>query len=132
MDVCRAAEATKTQLNDMKTNKSTYLSNGDMENRPECRYCGRQHNRGRSYCPAFGKLCAKSGKMNHFLAKCLSSRKMSVKAMHAKKKETLCMSHKGETLFSTMKIGCKPVKMLVDSGASCNVNPANMSPDRQQ
>ena len=75
MDVCRAAEATKTQLNDMKTNKSTYLSNGDMENRPEWRYCGRQHNRGRSYCPAFGKLCAKSGKMNHFLAKCLSSRR---------------------------------------------------------
>jgi hypothetical protein len=35
-------------------------------------------------------------------------------------------------IFSTMKIGCKPVKMLVDSGASCNVNPANMSPDRQQ
>ena len=90
MDVCRAAEATETQMSAMKTTESTYLPNDSINvvgansrKKPsgnesartggqpatECRYCGRHHNRGRNNCPAFGKSCSKCGKINHFAAK---------------------------------------------------------------
>ena len=34
----------------------------------DCDYCGCSHNKGD--CPAFGKMCNKCGKMNHFKKKC--------------------------------------------------------------
>ena len=51
------------------------LGRGEGQPATECRYCGRQYDRGRNNCPAFGKSCSKCGKMNHFAAKCLYSRK---------------------------------------------------------
>ena len=36
----------------------------------ECKYCGSQHDKGR--CPAFGKLCKKCRKCNHFAKVCRS------------------------------------------------------------
>ena len=36
-----------------------------------CKYCGTQHRRGQ--CPAYGKICAKCSKANHFASVCLSS-----------------------------------------------------------
>ena len=34
----------------------------------DCDYCGCSHNKGD--CPAYGKMCNKCGKMNHFEKKC--------------------------------------------------------------
>ncbi len=166
MDVCRAAEVTETQLSAMKSNESTYLSNDDINvvansrkkpsgnepgrtggnAAPECQYCGRQHNRGRNYCRASGKLCAKCGKINHFAAKCLSSRKTSINALQVHESDVsdddvidmvslreeegdimhVTQGRDTRKMFATMTFGRKPVKMLVDSGAS------SMSLQRQQ
>ena len=38
--------------------------------RKECKYCGSLHDKGR--CPAFGKLCKKCEKRNHFAKVCMS------------------------------------------------------------
>ena len=38
----------------------------------ECKFCGKAHNKGK--CPAFGKVCNKCGRKNHFESKCRSSR----------------------------------------------------------
>lgn len=35
-----------------------------------CTRCGRSHNYGREHCPAFGKVCHKCNKANHFDAMC--------------------------------------------------------------
>ena len=104
------AEATETQLNAMKN--TTYLPNDDINvvvanswKKPsgndltktggggggqasiECRYSGRQYNRGRKNCPAFGKQCSKCGKMIHFASKCLSSRKSAINVLQVNKNE---------------------------------------------
>ena len=114
----------------------------------ECRYCGRQYDRGRSNCPTFGKSCSKCGKMNHFAAKCLSSRKSLINnlqvngreasdediidmvSLHEEEEYIMHVTQSKDTgkILPTMKIGRKPVKMLVDSGASCNVIPAKYVP----
>ena len=114
----------------------------------ECRYCGRHHNRGRNNCPAFGKSCSKCRKMNHFAAKCLSSRKSLINnlqvneseasdediidmvSLHEEEGDIMHVTQSKDTgkILATMKIGRKPVKMLVDSGASCNVIPAKYVP----
>ena len=88
IDVCRAAEATKSKLSAMRANDTP--SSGDVnfkansrtetgggDNDLECRYCGRRHIRGRNNCPAFGKSCSKCNKANNFAAKCLSSKTKS-------------------------------------------------------
>ena len=85
--------------------------------------------------------------MNHFAAKCLSSRKslinnLQVNGSEASDEDIIDMVslHEEEDIMhvtqskdtgkilATMKIGRKPVKMLVDSGASCNVIPTKYVP----
>jgi len=34
----------------------------------ECKFCSKMHRIGKSYCPAFGKICTKCQKQNHFAA----------------------------------------------------------------
>ena len=36
-----------------------------------CKYCGKAHNKGE--CPAYGKVCNRCGRKNHFESKCISS-----------------------------------------------------------
>ena len=40
----------------------------------DCRYCGREHQRGSQYCPAYGKTCHRCRGRNHFKNKCTSRR----------------------------------------------------------
>lgn len=35
-----------------------------------CKFCGKTHEKRKEKCPAFGKKCAKCGKINHFAARC--------------------------------------------------------------
>ena len=82
--------------------------------------------------------------MNHFAAKCLSSRKSLINnlqvnesevndediidmvSLHEEEGDIMHVTQSKDTgkILATMKMGRKPVKMLVDSGASCNVIPA--------
>ena len=85
--------------------------------------------------------------MNHFAAKCLSSRKSLINNLQVNECEAsddiidMVSLHEEEgdimhvtqskgmgKILATMKIGRKPVKMLVDSGASCNVIPVKYVP----
>ena len=37
----------------------------------ECKYCGRQHTKGKQHCPAVDTRCSYCKKMGHFAAACL-------------------------------------------------------------
>ena len=39
-----------------------------------CHYCGKVHPKGK--CPAYGKVCSSCGKVNHFAAVCLTSKRV--------------------------------------------------------
>ena len=83
--ICRAAEETKKQFEEMQAQSLSSNINQVCHRRPrgkqdeqkqrenqrnECKYCGSQHDKGQ--CLAFGKLCKKCGKCNHFAKVCRS------------------------------------------------------------
>ena len=66
---------TNTQRTAYKENSQRYTSYPrKAETRvgiaAECRYCGQQHQQ--RQCPAYGKICRKCGKKNHFANVCRS------------------------------------------------------------
>ena len=85
VDICPAAEATSAQLKEMAL--SQHSSEVDLvvkaeHKKPnsrkekmkspkdqlveECKLCGRQHERNRAKCPAYGQICSLCGKLNPF------------------------------------------------------------------
>ena len=66
--------------------QSTSTSNtvsGLSKDKPCCGNCGKEHQKGRSNCPAQGKKCNKCDKMNHFASVCKSKPKPRKKASNA-------------------------------------------------
>ena len=92
VDICRAAEAATAQIKEMAPSQQPtevdFVSKSKRENfkkskaikgkekflkNPrvdECKFCGRQHERKREKCPAYGQTCSSCGKSNHFAVKC--------------------------------------------------------------
>ena len=48
--------------------------NNAQSNVVSCKLCGNKHEYGRKFCPAFGKRCFNSTKMNHFSKACTQLR----------------------------------------------------------
>ena len=107
-------------------------------------FCGKNHERDRNKCPAFGKICTKCKKKNHF-AKCCNPQKSSErpKSQHkvhdlqsdSSEEEALRVTQVNEVrdsnkIFATMLIESKPVKMQIDSGATCNILPKKFVPTK--
>ena len=151
--ICHAAESMTSQLKlvdgsveksvsalsqgTKSTNTSSLPSNRGIQ---ECHNCGRNHEtKRRGQCPAFGKVCRKYRKLNHFAVKCRSQGGplgiRSVKTSQTGTGET------GEEIFSlqgsvhgrdnsqfvTLRFdsGCY-VRFQVDTGAQCNVIPLDI------
>ncbi|XP_028415809.1 uncharacterized protein K02A2.6-like [Dendronephthya gigantea] len=161
VDVCRAAEATKNQLKDIANvqgaespNDSVYKTDTQNQHKANkwdsrktrdgkgCKYCGKQHENIKEKCPAFGKICARCGKQNHFAAKCRSKPLVdhrNVNNLSDSSEEELFTVSAGDNtksgnanfdkkIYATMEISGKPVKMQVDSGATCNILPKHLLP----
>lgn len=117
-----------------------------------CRFCGKDHEKNKQKCPAFGKKCKKCGKPNHFAVKCRAQlRQGNHKSVNkvteqdsdeyediltvgvanpetVKKKEE--ENEKKTQLYAGMLLGKDLVKFQIDCGASCNVIPISLlSPD---
>ncbi|GFW20261.1 transposon Tf2-9 polyprotein [Trichonephila clavipes] len=77
IEIIRAAEASREQIRNMKYHSATINFVKKNQNKPKtqynCKKCGRKHKP--RECPAFGKICAKCKKKNHFAAKCFQSTK---------------------------------------------------------
>ena len=82
--MCRSDQATATQLKAMSARNShahppsevTFVkkpSKGTDKSSfvKDCRFCGQAHEKERSKCPAFGKICSAWQKDNHFALKCV-------------------------------------------------------------
>ena len=75
--VCRSHFLAERQLSTMK-NADLVLHKFQVTEPQElqavkCMFCGTRHTKKKEYCPAWGKICTKFKKRNHF-AKCCQSR----------------------------------------------------------
>ena len=116
----------------------------------DCRFCGQTHEMERSKCPAFGKMCSVCQRENHFALKCSHKRKPhktkkppqkrsvnqfdfdeseeEIISVSCSEEEINAVDNHSNKIVATMKVGGKDVKILIDSGASCNVLPIKYLP----
>ncbi|GBO42922.1 hypothetical protein AVEN_170139-1, partial [Araneus ventricosus] len=83
IEIVRAAETSREQLRSMKEETAATVNSvkrNRRQNQPkqsskdyECKKCGRKHKP--RECPAYGKVCTKCNKKNHFAVKCFQNSK---------------------------------------------------------
>ena len=146
VDICRANEATATQMKKLGENSAINHSTNSMEidtidasGRGEikkfyCDKCGNWHKKQQT-CPAQGVECHKCGKRNHFARVCRSKvKKAATPSLHSIEQEQ-DSSDEGEQLFVatlhtisrskewkvTIKLNGQKTVFKIDTGAQCNV-----------
>ena len=122
------------------------------QSRQSCKYCGGSHVPGAKHCPAAGKKCAKCSKIGHFAKVCMSKRSSHAKANMCEDIEeaSVCVdiSDSGDLddvvymaggssgphdarFMITLSVNGRPVKGLLDTGATRTVFPTSViSADR--
>ena len=151
VDICRAAEQTRSHMDALKNATSTIdeVTKGPLRSKRvdtkiknkrapnkeqpgiiQCKYCGTLHQRDKSKCPAVGKACKKCGKQNHFAKVCKSVLKTHSLDAHElyvgaveQEKEINSVNSTEEEWNITVEIYNKPLKFKLDTGAKCNVLP---------
>ena len=163
-EICHAAESMLAQMkvvddsakvsavkSDQEQQQKTTETSADGRGLRECWNCGRKHEHyKRELCPAFGKVCNKCHKPNHFAIKCRSKQpKKSVKAIDEGEEiyqTQISEINIDESQLVTLKLESgNYLRFQVDTGAQCNVVPlelyrkatkdhelAHMMPDRQK
>ena len=89
-DLCRAAEIAGLQMKMMKEEVEnetvrTVQAEGLIK---DCQYCGNTHQRRK--CPAYGNICKKCTRKNHFASVCRSKKVNNVED-EPKDEEEVCM-----------------------------------------
>ena len=99
---------------------------GPLQTIKNCKYCAMEHQRGR--CPAYGKVCRKCSRKNHFSTACLSSRDNSNNTANEVSEpdnvntgDIAFAINDGREWTINAKCNGKPLRLKVDTGASCNV-----------
>ncbi|KAK3097548.1 hypothetical protein FSP39_010680 [Pinctada imbricata] len=114
-----------------------YMHNGKQAAKPEklCFRCGNKGHFGKDLtCPARDKLCNKCGREGHFAICCKTRVPQARKQGKGKPRVRHVEEQSGEDEFAfsvsgfadnnnqiTVKVGGVNIKMLIDSGASCNI-----------
>ena len=142
IQLIRAAEVTKAQIQSMSNEKSVSLVADDTKHKRSapptpaprkvsCKYCGYEHFRGK--CPAYGQACRKCNQKNHFAKMCMSKDVSAVTKSTAQPNvnDLFIGSIEGEneeetwTKLYTLSHGEKSevVCFKIDTGAEANVLP---------
>ena len=120
-------------------NNFKQMQKGSGINR-KCKYCGGMHEYNKQKCPAYGKICRKCQKQNHFAAVCRSKKparinnieylsyssdydEINMVSKDEEKSNTKQLGTKSfsKRLYAIITIGNQPVNFQLDSGATCNV-----------
>ena len=156
----RARILSKRSTSSRRKRKTSRQHTSQLESLPshlvaDCKFCGRQHEKKKEKCPAFGKTCSTCGKNNHFAAKCEAKKACGTKGKTFSRKKvykiddnamftysseeilSMTLEHSANAvsrakyqskIHATMEISGQQVKMQVDSGVSCNVMPRKLLP----
>ena len=157
IEVCHAAEASSKQLDSIKPSEnkdvhtvkaakqqSRHQTKRDIK---DCMHCGKNH--APKNCPAYGKVCKKCGKQNHFANKCFSEsatksaprRRPKSRKVHKVNEESDSDSSESEFYMDAVhadgtawtvslklqgNVKEKTIQFKLDTGAQCNAIPADI------
>ncbi|PAA68329.1 hypothetical protein BOX15_Mlig030097g1 [Macrostomum lignano] len=98
---------------------------------PICKFCGREHERGKEKCPAWGKSCTKCGKANHFAKQCRNGKPHKTSdnmnsIFAATKTENSEIASSCVRLSVKTDDGVRVIPALTDTGAFINAIPVKM------
>ena len=150
-EICRAAESMLAQMKVVGSGDitSTTVSAVTWSNNPnnpnketsakptrDCWNCGRRHQfHQRALCPAFGKICSKCNKPNHFAAKCWLNASSSHKTVQAVDDDNFdevfpteisALGVDDSQLVTVQLESGNYLRFQVDTGAQCNVIPLQL------
>ena len=148
--ICRAAESMIAQMKVVSDSVSTTVNAVKSEANKcreeeklttksirECGSCGRRHPFGKKeLCPAYGKICNKCAKPNHFAVKCRTKGKETGKSIRTVEDED-DMDEVFPTQVSVLQVDDSQlvtvqlqsgnyIRFQLDTGAQCNVIPVNL------
>ena len=158
LDICRAFESSQAQSKAMQEPVSAYAvshklkhgkHSGGKGKKPSpklinCGFCGKQHEKDKSKCPAYGQKCKLCKRENHFAVKCRQNKNKAhrvevVEEIEDSEQECVCVSLLGideahqvsadsktqnyqRKIIAKFRINDKEeIGMQVDCGATCNV-----------
>ena len=155
IDICRAAEnatahlqalhPTPERVNKLKGHPHRRQWQKKDSNTRQCIWCGEEHARIKSQCPAYGKTCSACQRQNHFTKMCLQKKsrgkyKTTVHHLQDESDETSSGEEFIDTISThgnTKDVKCRlilpvpnktEVVFQVDTGASVNVLPSKYHP----
>ena len=140
-EICRAAESTSQQLKLVESPEASIHvvdrppDDSERKHMKECWKCGWRHAfYKRELCPAYGKICNKCQKPNHFAVKCRQkTQQTAVKAVNEQDSgeevyhTSALTSEADNSQLVTLKLeNGNFVRFQVDTGAQCNVVPVDL------
>ena len=124
-------EAANSNARRGETNRPEPGAAGSKRDQSECNFCGWNHKKGASNCPAWGKRCKYCDRMNHFEAKCMTKAKeaktgaqcMALDEPGGGYDELLAVtvSKEGKKLLATLTLEGREVQCQLDTAAARNI-----------
>ncbi|CAH8629063.1 unnamed protein product [Dicrocoelium dendriticum] len=136
IDICNSESSTAYQFQQMtiagdselcavSRSKTTRATTARQE---PCNFCATRHPRNREQCPAWGRICVKCGKRNHF-ARCCQSTDVSAFVPDKSKEDTeqsignVSRKASQKCVYASLLIEGRSVRFQLDTGATINILP---------
>lgn len=129
--ICRSQSMAERQLQAMMQNQDSLNKVSSTE--LQCLFCGGKHTKRKDACPAWGKICVKCRRRNHF-AKCCKNyqvREITYPTESSSSQTINNMQNKisrMKSILATMVVNNKEVKFQLDTGANVNLIPKKFVP----
>ena len=144
IDICRSEEVTAlhmkslsepvdniNQVESKKKKARAPTADGQSGKKISCKFCGYEHAPERKKCPAWGKVCKRCKKKNHFAKGCKDAAVNAIESDEDLEEISVVrvQAMKDKAVFAEMLVQQKPVRFQIDCGASANILPSKYVED---